>query len=169
MIPASENIEKIFLIKGDANAGKTTTAAKLFEKLSGDRYAGTQIKLVEQSGNLLEVNSFTVKETKQPDFCAIITVKGKTIACLSMGDEWDALLDWLKKLFEKAGCKIDILIGCCRRKGSGTYNGYHSEFDNSKVEIWSLKKISDKEPAKSREARENAFADLMYKAICDIL
>lgn len=169
MIPTSKNIERVFLIKGDPNAGKTTTAAKLFKKLSDDRYAGTQIKLVEQSGNLLEVNSFTVKEAKQSDFCAIITVKGKTIACLSMGDKWGVVLDWLKKLFEKTGCKIDILIGCCRRKGSGTYNGYHREFDNSKIEIWSLKKRFDNEPAKSREARENAFADLMYKAIRDIL
>lgn len=88
MIPTSKNIERVFLIKGDPKAGKTTTAAKLFKKLSDDRYAGTQIKLVEQSGNLLEVNSLTVKEAKQPDFCAIITVRGKTIAYLSMGDKW---------------------------------------------------------------------------------
>lgn len=169
MAPASENIERVFLIKGDPNAGKTTTSAKLFKKLSNIRDEGTQIKIVEQSGHPLEESGFTVNETEQPDFCAVITVKGKNIACLSMGDKWGPVWDWLKKLFEKAGCKLDILIGCSKRVGSSTYNGYHSEFDNSKIEIWRLKKISDNEDADSRDSRENAFADLMYKAIMDIL
>lgn len=101
----------VIIIKGQGDAGKTTTAGYLYQDLLT---AQPQTHIFK--GKTVTIDSLTyLTNGSTEDFIAILNINGKVVIIISAGDDWATLLEEINKL-----PAYDILIVSARTGNSVT-------------------------------------------------
>lgn len=113
-------MSKLILIRGKVNAGKTTTAGLLYQKL---------ITVAEKNHSFNGADAFedSLKYNKKgntKDFVTTMTINKHTVVIISAGDD----ADYLKKQLE-FHTQFDIII-CCSRTANREGSSYRMILDN---------------------------------------
>lgn len=143
------------IIRGQRDAGKTTTCAVLYKEL---KKVAEYSKTLTMSWTPIETLRLTPKGNYF-DFIAVFVVKGKLIVLISPGDIAGDLEDILNKLCDQGFLssisegrkKIDLIICCARSRNieGSTIRMLHERItdSNARTEFWVPEKTPDKSNA----------------------
>lgn len=154
---------EIILIRGKENAGKTTTAGMLHDKLAKK---ATKRYLFDDYNTEIEEFQYDVNGVRM-DFKSILVINGKIIVIITAGDEvWRLMINItfiIKFVKETLEMDIDVLITCGRssnRLGSA-YQKLIEHFPKSKLSEIFVSRVEEENMNFEKQAAVNKIIRLI--------
>jgi hypothetical protein len=144
-------MSKVIIIRGEGDAGKTTTAGYLYQDLLRQTPAPHQF-----DGQTATTDSLQYKSNGEiKDFVAIFNINGKIVVIISAGDVWGDLLAVIEGL-----PNFDVLICCARTRTSITFRELTKMYGSSIIHVENIHKQVDKSRIHKQKYVNNIIAKI---------